>query len=237
MVSPPPTPPRRSSRSWRRPSSHGHGIVTGGRRRGPRRFAWSRRHRRTLCVSHSFAGHVPRRMVRCSSTANSGRRSAACWTPGDRAGSSPTRRCQAGPAHRGRCCSCPVERDLVGRPLPEIVARQWSTTVTTLLDDLERLEPERSCAVRYEDVVADPDTQLRRVCAVVGLEWDRPLLGPLPPSRTTLDPTVAEKWRRNETDIDGVWSWMEAAASGPDGRIPDDRAHGDARYHRASPSP
>jgi hypothetical protein len=64
---------------------------------------------------------------------------------------------------------------LRGLPLPEIVARQWAATVTTLLDDLEQLEPERVHVVDYDSLVASPRAEMERLTAALGLSWDQPL--------------------------------------------------------------
>jgi uncharacterized protein (TIGR03032 family) len=103
----------------------------------------------------------------------------------------------------------PGWRTLVTRELAEVAARQWAVTTATLLDDLEGLTPERWLVASHEQLVDDPEGEARRLCERVGLEWDRPLLGPLPLSRTTLDPPAAGKWKRNAPDLESVWSIVE----------------------------
>ena len=44
----------------------------------------------------------------------------------------------------------PGWRDLIGRPLAEIVARQWATTTEILVDDLSRIAAERVFVIDYE---------------------------------------------------------------------------------------
>lgn len=96
----------------------------------------------------------------------------------------------------------PGWQQLVGRPLAEVVARQWQTAMETLLDDLTRLPPQRVHVLTYDAFLADPDAEMRRLCSALGLEWDRPIEGALPLSRFTLSPPDPDKWRRHEAAIE-----------------------------------
>lgn len=98
----------------------------------------------------------------------------------------------------------PGWRDMVGRPLPEIVAHQWARTTDILLDDLEALGPERVVALDYSDFLADPQANAQRLAAFLGLGWDRVLGEKLPYSVTTLSAPRADKWRSMESAIEGV---------------------------------
>jgi hypothetical protein len=98
----------------------------------------------------------------------------------------------------------PGWRDLNGRPIEQIVAAQWAVTMNTLLDDIERLPPERTVRVRHEDFIADPSAEAARVCRHVGVDWDRDLAN-LPLSRHTLTPPRADKWRAHEPAIARIW--------------------------------
>lgn len=106
----------------------------------------------------------------------------------------------------------PGWRSLVTRELAEVAATQWAVTTTTLLDDLQALDPQRWLVASHEQLLADPEAEARRLSERVGLEWDRPLLGSLPLSRTTLDPPAVGKWRRNAADLDPVWSIVAPVA-------------------------
>ena len=106
----------------------------------------------------------------------------------------------------------PGWRGLVTRELAEVAATQWAVTTTTLLDDLEALDPQRWLVASHEQLLADPEGEAQRLSERVGLEWDRPLLGALPLSRTTLDPPAIGKWRRNAADLDPVWSIVAPVA-------------------------
>lgn len=95
----------------------------------------------------------------------------------------------------------PGWRDLIGKPLPEIVAAQWSTTTRILLDDLEALPAERVRVLRYEALLADPDAAIGGLCRALGLRWDRILGNELPLARYTVTPPHPEKWRRREQEM------------------------------------
>lgn len=94
--------------------------------------------------------------------------------------------------------------EMIGKPLAEIVARQWATTTQVLLDDLERLPPEQWCVASYDRLVSDPQTEVERLCDFVNIAWDRHLTAPLPLARHTLTPPDPDKWRRNEVVLTEV---------------------------------
>ncbi|HKS58363.1 MAG TPA: sulfotransferase, partial [Steroidobacteraceae bacterium] len=97
----------------------------------------------------------------------------------------------------------PGWRELIGRPLHEIVATQWNTATRLLLDDLEALPADRITIVRYDTLVADPAAEIRRLCAATGLDWDEPALA-LRLSKYTVSPPSADKWRRHAAEIEAV---------------------------------
>lgn len=63
----------------------------------------------------------------------------------------------------------PGWRALNGAALGDIVAAQWETTTRVLLDDLERLAPERVAVARYDALLADPAAEIRRLCEFTGI--------------------------------------------------------------------
>lgn len=99
----------------------------------------------------------------------------------------------------------PGWEELRGKPLPEIVARQWSTTMDVLLDDLENLAPERVTAVDYDELVGDPARAVAGLGQALGFDWDRQLEQSLPLSRYTLSKPAADKWKSLETVIGQTW--------------------------------
>ncbi|HYG61455.1 MAG TPA: TIGR03032 family protein [Thermoanaerobaculia bacterium] len=98
----------------------------------------------------------------------------------------------------------PGWRELAGRDLAEIVARQWLLATSRLLDDLEALPPGRWCVASYDRLVAEPQAEIERVCEFIGVRWDRPLAAPLPLSRHTLTSPEPEKWRHNGEELKPV---------------------------------
>lgn len=109
----------------------------------------------------------------------------------------------------------PGWRDLIGRPLGEIVAAQWNTTMSILLDDLESLPPERCHVARYDALLADPAKEVQRLCAALDFDWDLALTDGLPLSRYTVSAPAAGKWRRHEgiinTMLPGLQRTIERA--------------------------
>lgn len=98
----------------------------------------------------------------------------------------------------------PDWQGLIGRPLPEVVARQWATTTNILLDDLERLPRERVRTVALDDVIARPHAQIGVLGRSLDLDWDQQLGQQLPPSTMTLSRPDPNKWRRFEAVIEPV---------------------------------
>ena len=97
----------------------------------------------------------------------------------------------------------PGWRELIGRPLHEIVAAQWNAATRLLIDDLEALPPERRTIARYDALVAEPAVEIGRLCAATGLDWDDPRLE-LRLSKYTVSPPDADKWRRHAAEIEAV---------------------------------
>ena len=95
----------------------------------------------------------------------------------------------------------PGWRQASGRPLAEIVARQWASATAALVEDLESLPGEAWTAIGHERFLQDPQAEVERLCAWAGLRWDRPLGGRLPLSRYTLTAPDPQKWRRHEAGI------------------------------------
>jgi len=98
----------------------------------------------------------------------------------------------------------PGWRELAGKPVAEIVAAQWQATTDLLLDDLAALPADRVTVARYDALLADPQAEISRLCAALGLPWDQALRGTLPPSQHTLSAPAPDKWRRHESEIEAV---------------------------------
>ncbi|HMM56132.1 MAG TPA: sulfotransferase [Rudaea sp.] len=107
----------------------------------------------------------------------------------------------------------PGWREWAGLPLVEIVARQWMATVEILIEDLQRLPPERWCVASYSRLVAEPEAEIARLCRFLGLDWDRRLDGPLPLSRYTLAAPNQDKWKRNAAELERILPMIEPVAA------------------------
>jgi hypothetical protein len=97
----------------------------------------------------------------------------------------------------------PGWRELIGRPLHEVVAAQWNAATRLLIDDLEALPAQRCTIVRYDALVAAPTEEIRRLHDAVGLEMDASEVS-LRLSKYTVSPPDAEKWRRHAAEIEAV---------------------------------
>ena len=99
----------------------------------------------------------------------------------------------------------PGWEQVVGQPLPVVVAHQWAATTNLLLDDLEAL-PGGSlrAALDYAEFLAEPQAAMESLAPALGLAWDRRLDGALPLSRTTLSQPAPDKWRRYEAAIEAM---------------------------------
>lgn len=98
----------------------------------------------------------------------------------------------------------PGWRDLIGKPLPQIVAQQWATATRIMLDDMERLAADRIIKVRYETLIAHPEVELKRVCVESGIA-EINNLQELPLSKHTLTKPDPDKWKRHAAAIEDVW--------------------------------
>jgi hypothetical protein len=105
----------------------------------------------------------------------------------------------------------PNWRQLIGRPLPEVVATQWAKTTNILLDDLEQLPKERVRTVTLGDFIARPQATIEALARSADVEWDQQLSEELPPSTMTLTRPDPDKWRRLEPMIDPVIPIVERA--------------------------
>lgn len=105
----------------------------------------------------------------------------------------------------------PGWRDLIGKPLQEIVARQWAATTDMLIDDLSRLPRERVVLADHAGFLADPQATMVRLTGELGLDWDLKLPAELPLSKMTYSQPAPDKWRQIEHVIDAVWPIVEPA--------------------------
>jgi hypothetical protein len=100
----------------------------------------------------------------------------------------------------GRAVAESLLRQPWGPRTPTRAARMWRRCVEAARRDGEPLGPERYFEVRFEQLVREPEHELRRLCAFLGEEFDAALLHParLPPA-----PGYARPWpAKHESAID-----------------------------------
>jgi hypothetical protein len=105
----------------------------------------------------------------------------------------------------------PGWRELVGRPLPEIVAAQWAATTDILVSDLEALPAERLVTLNYDDFIAEPQSAMERLTRSLGMDWDQQLGATLPPSKYTTSRPAKDKWKRLAPVIEAMLPAVAAA--------------------------
>jgi hypothetical protein len=104
----------------------------------------------------------------------------------------------------------PGWRELAGRDVAEIAARQWAVATSILFDDLQALPPDRWCVARYDRMIAEPQEEMERLCAWIGAKWSERVAAPLPPTRSTLTAPHPDKWRRNQDALERVMPAIDA---------------------------
>lgn len=102
----------------------------------------------------------------------------------------------------------PDWRKLPMDDLATIVAHQWCTSNTAILDSLSRLPSERWRSLSYEEFTSSPAEIISKLCRFCELPQvalgDRPDAHSLPLSRHTLTPPSPDKWRHHAEDIEPV---------------------------------
>ncbi len=110
----------------------------------------------------------------------------------------------------------PGWENVKGKKLAEIVAVQWLTTNQTILNDLRDMPEDRWCSIRYEEFVANPGKEMRRLCAFAevpyGARMEEVTATPLERSKYTLTPPDPDKWKRNAPELKPVLEATKALA-------------------------
>ena len=111
----------------------------------------------------------------------------------------------------------PGWRELNGASIGKIAAFQWRCANQQILDDLADLPNQCWISVSYEEFLADPQAQARRLCDFIdvpfGARMQAVTSGKLPNSRYTLTPPDPEKWRKNEKEVTAVLPELEELAA------------------------
>ncbi|MGD1921337.1 MAG: sulfotransferase [Pleurocapsa sp.] len=96
----------------------------------------------------------------------------------------------------------PQWQDLNGQSLAQIAKTQWKTTHEAIMNSLQCIDAKRWQTVSYEDLIQNPQAEMKRLCQFADIEWDRNLSpGSLALSKFTLTPPQPDKWKQNESVI------------------------------------
>ena len=96
-------------------------------------------------------------------------------------------------------------RDLDANNPAAIATWQWSSTNKKILTDLQQLAEADWCAVSYEDLIAQREESISRLCSFADIPFGPKMRAlsqqQLPLSRYTLTAPETDKWRRHESAI------------------------------------
>lgn len=87
----------------------------------------------------------------------------------------------------------PTWQELIGKPVPEIAARQWASTVDTALDELGKLDQSSWVLASFEALLENPESEIKRITTALGVEWSAKIPEKLPPSPNTINPKGMNK--------------------------------------------
>ncbi len=97
---------------------------------------------------------------------------------------------------------------LNGVSLAEIAAAQWRIANETIVKDLAEMPRDDWCLVSYDQFLEQPEVITQELCNFIGAPYGpkmREILADrLPHSRYTLTPPAADKWRKNQEEIDSI---------------------------------
>lgn len=65
----------------------------------------------------------------------------------------------------------PNWKDLIGLPIPEVVANQWLTASEAVVDDLNDLDDSRWSAISYEELLLAPSAAMEKISKKLKLSW------------------------------------------------------------------
>lgn len=72
----------------------------------------------------------------------------------------------------GRDVACSFKKAIVGEKHIYHIAQQWKTEQDLSLQLIERVGQERVIQIRYEDLIANAEGEMRRLCAFIGISYD-----------------------------------------------------------------
>ena len=92
-------------------------------------------------------------------------------------------------------------RDLIGAGPLALATQQWSSISERLRADLAPLPPDHVARINFEEFLADPAEEVKRIGDRFGWVVDRPLSSPLALTRSTVSTPGRDKWRTMHSDL------------------------------------
>jgi hypothetical protein len=106
------------------------------------------------------------------------------------------------------------------------ISQRWSCDIRTIQGQLAGLAPEDKLETRYEDLAADPNGELTRICAWLGVPFAEVMLDFYNINRTSmLEPSATMDWKQRT---------LEPVSSGTVGRFVTHFAAGEAELFAAN---
>lgn len=95
---------------------------------------------------------------------------------------------------------------------PFLTAQLWATQQTECLALAERLGPDVVLRVHYEDLVADPEATIARVCAFLGEAFEPTMLHYHKSTKTKREASLSESWQNTAAPVlrGNAGKWRQA---------------------------
>lgn len=95
----------------------------------------------------------------------------------------------------------PSWRELIGKPLAEVVAHQHAAISNHILEFFDEFDPSRFVRVSYESLIDSPKEEMARISNALGFTWDAEVPEQLPLSANTLSKPDPQKWTKTSSEI------------------------------------
>jgi len=98
------------------------------------------------------------------------------------------------------------------KPLEEVCAFQWTSAHQCTQDELAKLDSSRYQTVKYEELVANPEAEIKKLCDFVDIEYSNNIAKhckelPVVSTNTKPDP---KKWLKNKDLINNIAAQIDA---------------------------
>ena len=104
---------------------------------------------------------------------------------------------------------------MIGKPIAEIAAFQWSQINNKIIDDLASIEHADWTTLSYEDLLNEPRAALESICKFAevpfGPRMQSFVQDGFPNSKYTLSEPAEEKWQRSESELTPVKAVFESS--------------------------